>query len=560
MVMRKFFFVNGNKTEYSEGENILDALLKNNFDIPSLCFHPDLKIKSSCRLCMVETEGKQIPACSTKIEEGMKIETDTLGIERSRKTNLEMIFAQHCEECHDCVWNSKCELLRFAKKYRAKIGKFTDRKKEYPSFRFGPSLEFDSSKCIDCRNCIEVCSNQGVNFLELKTNNNPKEVAPSGDSDKDCVYCGQCILHCPAGAFEAVGEFESINQPLTDKEKIVIFQIAPAVRVSIGEEFGMSPGTAVTGQLTASLKKIGAHYVFDVSSGADFTTVEESQEILERKDGSLPVLTSCCPSWVKFIEFNHPELVPNLASTRSPHIILGGIIKTFWAEKNGIDPRKIFVISIMPCTSKKFEIERSELKISGMKPVDRVLTVREAAGMIRSKGINLANIKPVFLDNPFGNPSESGIIYGSSGGVMESALRNIGINKVEFRQIKDGVREADILIGEKNYKVAVVSGLGNAVKIIDEIKNNPKKYHCIEVMACPGGCIGGGGQPLPSNNTIKEKRKNGLREIAKEKVFKRASDNPALKEVYDYFQKSGKRSEILHTTYKKRDKESFDII
>ena len=528
--MKKKIKVNGREFEFQKGEKIIEIISRNGIELASLCFHPDLKIKSSCRLCMVEIDGKQVPACSTKASDGMDIKTDTLGIKRARKTNLEMIFSQHCEECADCVWFSNCQLLRFAKKYRVDIGKFPDRKTKLPTFKIGNVLEFDSSKCIDCRNCIEVCENQGIGFLEAKERGHLREVVPSDKPNKHCIYCGQCILHCPAGAFEAVGEFESTKELLADKGKLVVFQIAPAVRVSIGEEFGLPVGTVVTERLVASLKALGADYVFDVSSGADFTTIEESKEAISQKK-NLPILTSCCPSWVRYIELYQPELIPNLSSARSPHIILGGLLKTFWSKKKGIDPNNIFVISLMPCLSKKFEIERRELEISGMRPVDKVMTVREAARMMKTKGIDLATIDPIDLDDPFGRPSGAGINYGVSGGVMESVLKNIGIGLVDFQSVSPGIREAEVTIDNKHLKVAVVNGLGNAKRLIEK---DLFEYHCIEVMACPGGCIGGGGQPVPSDDKIISARREALRGIGDGAIAKTPNQNPAVKEIYEY--------------------------
>lgn len=325
-------------------------------------------------------------------------------------------------------------------------------------------------------------------------------------------------------------------------EKVVVFQIAPAARVSIGEEFGLPVGTVVTEQLVAGLKALGADYVFDVSFGADFTTIEESKEIISRKN-EFPIFTSCCPNWVKYVELQRPELIPNLASTRSPHIILGGIIKTFWSEKKGITPESIFVVSLMPCVSKKFEIKRSELEFSGLRPVDKIITVREAAQMMKRRGIDLATINPVNLDDPFARPSGSGINYGASGGVMESVLRNIGVDGVEFRTVSEGIREAEIVVNGKHLKVAVVNGLGNVEGLI---KKGLSEYHFVEVMSCPGGCIGGGGQPVPSDNEIKKKRREALRSISGRPV---SISDTIIKEVYEYFNGDAR---IFHTKYHKQ--------
>ncbi len=540
--MKRYITLNGKRVEFSKGEKLIAILSRENVAVPSLCFHPDLEIKASCRLCMVETDGALLPACSTEAVEGMIVKTDTDEISRTRKTNLELIFAQHCEECADCVWFMDCNLLNLAKEYGANIKRFSDRKEGRSTFKMGP-VEFDSSKCIDCRNCIEVCDDQGVGLLRVKERGHLREVIPSEEPTEDCVHCGQCILHCPAGAFEAVDEFEGTKRPLAEEGKIVVFQIAPAVRVSVGEEFGLPTGTIVTDRLVSSLKALGADHVFDVSSGADFTTIEEAREILSNKG---PILTSCCPSWVKYVERYHPELIPNLASTRSPHIILGGIVKTFWANRNGIDPRDISVISLMPCVSKKFEIEREELEISGMRPVDRVMTVREAARMMKGKGINLAKADPTPPDDPFGQPSGFAINYGTSGGVMASAFGHIGVKDLDFREVSPGIRETEAIVDGKKVKAAVVNGLGNAKRLIE---NGIFDYHCVEVMACPGGCVGGGGQPVPSDSDIKAKRRDSLREAGEKTSTVMPDHNPAVKEVYDFL---GADRSIFHTKYRKR--------
>ena len=376
--------INGKKIKAEEDQTILDAAKKNKIDIPSLCFHSDLDIKAGCRLCLVEIKNKKglYTACSTKIEQGMEILTETPDIQKARKINLELLFTQHCEECDDCIFGSDCKLQELAKKYNVQTTRFSDRKSGYPVYQFGNSLVFDSQKCIDCRNCVDVCHKQAVDFLEIKENKSFQEVFPSDKPEIDCIYCGQCIVHCPVGAFEAVGEFEEVEKPLEDKDKLVIFQFAPAIRTTLGEEFNLPAGEIVTEKIVAAIKKLGAFKVFDTSVGADFTTTEEAKELTEKKERPFPVLSSCCPAWVKFIEFYYPEFIPNLATARSPHIILGGLLKGYYAEKEKIDPEKIVVVSIMPCVAKKYEIIRDELRVNNLKPVDYVLTTRELAFLL----------------------------------------------------------------------------------------------------------------------------------------------------------------------------------
>jgi iron-only hydrogenase group A len=557
------------------GQTIAQAAKDNGIYIPLLCNHTDLKINPNCRVCSVEIRGqkKLVTACSTIVKENMEILTNSPRVKRARRVNLELIFSQHEEECHDCVWNYNCHLLKLAKENDVEITRFKDRKSDYPTYSFNGVMEFDSSKCIDCRNCVEVCKNQGIGYLEVYKRGHEMKIAPTKKKNIDCVYCGQCIMHCPAGAFESKGEFEAIEKPLLQKDKVVVAQFAPSIRTSIGEEFSMPYGSAVTGKIVTAIKKLGFDHVFDTSTGADFTTFEESEEVLKRirSDKNLPILTSCCPSWVKYIEFFYPEFIPNLSTTRSPQAILGGIIKTYWAKKKGIDPKNIYMVSIMPCVAKKYEITRSELKINGISPVDYVLTTREFARLLIKRKINFANLKTTKLDTIIGKPSGAGIIYGATGGVMESAFRTTyekltrkKLNKIEFKQIRGmkGVKRAEININGRRRKIAVVNGLGNAKKMIEEIKENPKQYACIEVMACPGGCIGGGGQPLPADENIRLARANGLYKIDRNTKIRRAHENPIVKRIYsEFFDKNKKaRQEILRTSYHKQKRGKIKII
>lgn len=553
-----------NNKEYSanEGQTVLEVARENGIDIPALCYHPDLKPGSNCRMCLVEMKGQKDlkTSCSLKVAEGMEILTDSPRIEKARKINLELIFAQHQEECPDCVWYFNCQLLRMAKKFGVKVTRFPDRKKDRKITQCG-SIVFDQTKCIDCRNCVEICP---VDFLEVENRGAEIGIKESEDEKKECINCGQCIIHCPVGAIEGLGEFEYIDDPFKEKDKIVVVQFAPSIRTSIGEEFDMPYGEIVTEKLVAGMKKLGFNKVFDTSVGADFTTMEEAGELKERltKNENLPAFSSCCPSWVKFIEFYYPEFIPNLCTSRSPQVMLGGLIKTFWAEKEKIDPKNIIVVSIMPCVSKKYEVRREEMKIDGMFPVDYVLTTRELAYLLKKNKIDLKNIEPVPADDPFGIPSGAGVIYGASGGVFESALRTAyfkitgkNLENIEIKEIRglEGIKRRELKIGDKVIKTVIVNGIKNAKKMLEELKKDPKAFDTMEVMACPGGCIGGGGQPVPTDGEIRKKRAAALYKIDDKKEIRLAHENPAIKKVYaEYLTSEEIIRPIFHTRFSQK--------
>lgn len=560
--------INNKEIGAREGETILEAAKRNGIKIPALCYHPDLDVKANCRMCVVEIRGQKglQTACSTPVQEGMEIKTESPDIEKSRKINLELIFSQHREECYDCVWRYNCKLLKLAEKYKVPITRFKDRKSTFPVEIAGP-IEFDWTKCMDCKNCLEMCEKQTVNFFEIEKKEDFFQVTTSKRKDRDCVYCGQCIVHCPVGAIETTGEFEAIKDPLRQKKKLLVAQIAPSVRTSIGEVFGIPHGEPVTEKLAAALRKLGFDKVFDVALGSDFTTLEEAKELVERLEGKgvLPMMTSCCPGWVKFVEFYWPEFIPNLTTVRSPHIISGGLVKTYFADKEKIDPKEIFVVSIMPCTAKKYEMKREELKIDGLLPVDCVLTTRELAYLLKDSNIDLSKIEPEELDNPLGVVSGAGVIYGASGGVMESALRTAAydilgenLKDIDFCQARgmEEVKRAEVKIGDKKIRIAVVNILGNATKILKELKEKPDLYHYIEFMACPGGCIGGGGQPMPMDKEIRTKRAQGLYRVDEAKKLRLAHENPILKEAYEKYLDKEKIHKILHTKFSKKEREN----
>ena len=554
--------INGQKFKAEAGQAILEIARQNEIDIPALCYHPDLSVKATCRLCLVAIKGVALPqtACSTLAIDGMEIITESEELNKLRKTNLELLFSQHKEECNDCVWNRKCELLALAKKYNVEITRFADRKNDWPVYNFNNILNFDSSKCIDCRNCVEACAKQQVNHLKITSRNDLQEIIP--DDNHPCIYCGQCLMHCPAGAFEAESEFEGIESAFAEAiagGKTIIFQFAPSIRACLGEEFGLAPGIDLTGQIIAGLKQLGANFVFDTACGADFTTFAEANEGLFRiqQNKNLPILSSCCPSWTRFIEVYWPQFIPHLATTRSPQVILGGLIKTYWAKQKNIAPENIIVVSVMPCIAKKYEITKEELKINGLAPVDYVLTTRELARLFKNRRIDLPNLATELPDELLGDYSGAGVIYGASGGVMESALRtayflaNAKNKKINFTKTRgqQGLKIAAINLGKMKVKVAVANGLANAVEILKNFEKF-KNFACIEVMACPGGCIGGGGQPLPSTPEIRQARADGLYQIDKEKKLRLAHENPTLKRIYQNFlTNEAIIKKICHTKY-----------
>ena len=553
------FRINGKRISCGSGETILDAALESGIDIPALYHHSDFKAKGNCRLCVVEIKGREglASSCSTPASEGMEIFTDTKRVRASRTMNLRLLAGERgCESCAE----TGCYFSKLEKEYHIG-GFFEGRKENRKTYRFANAIQIELPLCVDCRNCVDACAMQKINYLEVKGKGSREEISPGENEKARCILCGQCTLHCPAGAAREQSHSEEVESLIKDRNKIVVAQFAPSVRASIGEEFGLPPGKVETGQLVSALKKLGFDFVFDVSFGADVTTIVESKELLDRLEsgGKIPMITSCCPSWVLYCEFYHPELIPYLTTSRSPQIHQGGIIKKYWAEKTGKNPEDITVVSIMPCTSKKYEASRGELKIRGISPVDYSLTVREISSMIKKKKIDLISLEGSAPDSPMGE-SGSGVIYGESGGVMESALRaadffaSSGKNKelkVDFREIRgmDGVKEAEALVAGKKMKIAIVNGIGNIEPVISRLKG----YDYIEVMACPGGCIGGGGQPIPTDNEIRKKRIEALANVYKGSKIRRAYENAEAMNIVSWIEEKNLGKEMLYTSFSKRD-------
>lgn len=567
--------IDGKIYKCNPDQTVLQVAIDNGIDIPHFCYHEDLPIDAHCRACLVEVGGEVVTSCNLNVKsarlnrngQGLSVLTDSPKVRKLRNENLELLLADHKKLCPKCQKGYFCKTKNLMEKYKITGSKYHRKEIDSPIHKMGCAAEFDPQACISCNKCVEICEKIGIGFLKLKGKGADSHVTYNKDPKVDCIYCGQCTVHCPVAAVREQNEIKDVEKVLRDKDKIVIAQMAPSVRASIGEEFGLPPGKNLEGEMYTALRKLGFDKIFDVNMGADITTYVEAMELAERikKGGVLPMFTSCCPGWVKYAEFYHPEILPNLTTARSPHIHSGGAYKTWWADKEGINPKKIVVVSFMPCTSKKYEAKFKKLKINGMYPVDHVLTTRETASLLKKRKIDLPNLKPSKVD-PAGQYSGAGAIYGASGGVMESALRSTHyfltgkeLKKVEFKSVRGMkyVKEAEVKFGKKTLKVAVCTLAKYAGELIDEVKKHPKKYHYIEVMACPGGCIGGGGQPIPSTEKIIGERIKALYKIDDKIKVRKAHRNPVVKDFFDnYIAKlpESKASAILHTSYKRKRK------
>ena len=568
--------IDGQEYSGAEGKTIMDVALANNIFIPTLCDHPDFSVKANCRICVVEIKGRKnlTTSCSTKIEDKMEVLTSSDRVRRARNTNLELIFAEHIEKCATCVWRFECKLLKYAERYKLHLTRFKDRKGGRKVHKFANAVEIDGSQCIDCRNCLDACSKlQNISYLELRGKGINQEIVPSQDKKKHCILCGQCAVHCPVSSAQEQMHWEMVEALLKEKNKIMVAQFAPSIRVSIGEDFGLPYGKIVTDQISAGLRALGFTYVFDVNFSADVTTIVEANELIERlkENKNLPMFTSCCPGWINYIEHYHPELIPNITDSRSPQIHLGGIIKTFWANQKNLNPKNIITVSIMPCTAKKYEAARPEMKVNGLFPVDFVLTTREFSFLLKKRNIDLAQLKPAPADDPLAEHTGAGAIFGASGGVMESALRTAQYilttaqaidckkpkgscqTKIDFKEVRglEGVKEATVTVGEKKLRVAIVNGIGHIEKLLGRLKD----FDYIEVMACPGGCIGGGGQPIPTTKAIREKRLQALYQLDKALPRRISFENQGAQKVINWLRANKKlEKSVLYTKYKKKTK------
>jgi len=581
--------INNKNISCDDGLTIIEAAKKNNILIPNLCYLEDIHKVGSCRMCVVEVEGeKNLQAsCMVPVREGMIVKTNTQRVKRARKVVYELMLSDHPNECLSCSRNQNCEFQELGEMLKVDESRFEGEVSKPYLDESSPSIVRDASKCILCRRCVTICNEvQELGIINPQNRGFKTEIGPALElplNSVNCSNCGQCTIVCPVGALYEKDATKSVWEAIFDENKRVVIQTAPAIRAALGEEFGYEPGTLVTGKMVSALRDIGFDDVFDTNFAADLTIIEEGYEFLSRvenalkgKTSSLPMITSCSPGWIKYVEHDFPQYLDHISSCKSPHMMLGALAKAYYPEIKDVKPENIFVVSVMPCTAKKFEISRPEMMNNGLKNVDAVLTTRELASMIKEAGIDFKSIGDDKFDDPLGLSTGAADIFATTGGVMEAALRTVyevvtgrevPFNKLRVEPIRglEKIKTADIKIENPlddykfldgiTVKVAVTSGLSGAKKLMKEISEGKSPYHFIEVMGCPGGCISGGGQPRPSDKDTVRKRTEAIWREDEGKEYRKSHDNPAIKKIYeDYLEKplGHKSHELLHTKYTQR--------
>ena len=571
--------INNVPVEVKEGTTVLEAARVAGINIPTLCYLKDINEIGACRICVVEVKGARslVAACVYPVNEGMEVFTNTEKVRKSRKTTLELLLSNHKRECLSCVRSTNCELQKLSNEYGCDENRFKGERTVCEPDESTSYLVRDNEKCILCRRCVAVCRKvQEVGVIAPVRRGFSTHIGSAFEeslAEANCVACGQCVAVCPVGALHEREEIDNVRAAINDPEKVVVVAAAPAVRAAIGEEFGYPIGTNTEGKMFTAMRMLGFDKVFDVNFGADLTIMEEANELLERvkEHDTLPMFTSCSPGWIRFIEYYYPELIPNLSTCKSHMQMFGATVKTYWAQKEGIDPKNIYVVGVMPCTAKKFEKTRDHENASGYPDIDAVLTTRELAKMIKNSGILYNELPDGTFDNPLGEFTGAGVIFGATGGVMEAALRTAAekltgkpLDKVDFKEVRGvkGIKEAEYDLNGTKVKVAVASGLTNAKELCEKIKKGECDYTFVEVMCCPGGCVNGGGQPIQSAYTrrqvdLRAKRAKALYDEDKKAEIRKSHENPAILQLYkDFFGAPGshRAHEILHTNYVNREK------
>ena len=577
--------INNRSITALENDTILEAAARNNILIPHLCYLEGVHKAGSCRICVVEVEGAKTlqASCMVKVREGMVVRTNTEKVRNARKVLYELMLSDHPKDCLNCVRSRNCEFRKLGELMETGEPRFEGGRSAKAVDGNSPSIVRDMSKCILCRRCVTICNEiQGIGVLNAQNRGFKTVIGPAAGlplNSVNCAYCGQCTTVCPVGALYEKDSTAAVWKALFDKDKRVVIQTAPAVRAALGEEFGYEPGTLVTGKMAAALKEMGFDDVFDTNFAADLTIIEEGHELLARltgKGSALPMITSCSPGWIKYVEHAWPDELDHISSCKSPHMMLGALVKSYYAEKLGVDPNNIYVVSVMPCTAKKYEITRPEMTNGGLPNVDAVLTTRELANMIKESGIDFKSLPDAQFDNPLGLSSGAADIFGTTGGVMEAALRTVyelitgrelPFDKLHVTPIVglEKVKTADIIIESPlpeyrfldgvTLKIAVTSGLNGAAGLMREVAGGTSPYHFIEVMGCPGGCISGGGQPRPTDREIRQKRLEALYREDEGKHLRKSHNNPFVSRLYEEYLISPlghKSHELLHTQYTRR--------
>ncbi|NBJ82429.1 4Fe-4S dicluster domain-containing protein [bacterium 1XD42-94] len=563
--MAKYMIIDGLRAEFTDEKNILQVIRNVGINIPTFCYYTDLSIYGACRMCVVEDErGGIIASCSTPPKDKMVIRTNTPKLHHHRKMILELLLASHCRDCTVCDKNQKCQLQFLARRFGLDNIRFKNNRPDYPVDDSSPSIVRDMNKCILCGDCVRMCNEvQHVGAIDFTHRGSEMLVAPAFNknlAETECVNCGQCAAVCPTGAITIHKDLKKVWSALYNPQKRVVAQVAPAVRVALGEEFGMEPGENTIYKIYTALHMIGFDLAFDTSVSADMTIIEETDElaaILEKGgNGKYPLFTSCCPAWVRFVETKHPELMPYISTSKSPMQMFGAVLKEYYKPSDEECGLETFNVAIMPCTAKKMEAQREEFKRNGNPDIDAVITTKELASMIRELGIQFPELEPSAPDMPFSIRSGGGVIFGASGGVMEAALRrvaersNAALQEIAYSGVRglDGVKKFSLNIGGKNVQAAVVSGLGNADALIELIESGEEHFDFVEVMACPTGCIGGAGQPEGFMED-KKKRSSGLYTADKSALVKRSDENPVVLRLYEDGVLKDRAHELLHVHY-----------